>query len=222
MTRRLTWLLALSALLALALAPTAMAKSKRSWVKLSGGTTTVQLDAAAATALDGVTITPRKPARAKGGGYAFKITNGRALTNLRAGYLRHAGALVLEKGEAKLTIRNPQIVFVGSFARLRARVGGQFRPIAKIDRSGASIERSGRRVTVTGLKLTLTKVAADALNATFGTTLAENATLGTATVKTRIVGKVHRFRGENKGGDDQYADPFDNHKKKGKRQRARR
>jgi hypothetical protein len=216
MTRRLTWLLALSALLALALAPTAMAKPKRSWVKLSGGTTTIQLDTAVGTALDGVTITPRRPARAKDGGYAFKITNGRALTNLRAGYLRHAGALTLEKGDAKLTIRNPRIVFVGSFARLVARVGGRLRPLAKIDRSDAAIDRDGRRVTVTGLKLTLTKVAANALNTAFGTTFAENATLGTATVKTRIVGKVHRFRGENKGGDDQYADPFE---KKGKRQR---
>lgn len=222
MKRRLTWLLALSALLALALAPTATAKSKRSWVKLSGGSTTIQLDAAVVSALDGVTITPRKPARAKDGGYAFKITNGRALTNLRAGYLRHAGALTLEKGEAKLTIRNPRIVFAGSFARLVARVDGKIRPVAKIDRSGLSIDRDGRKVTVTGLTLTLTKVAADALNTAFGTTFAEDATLGTATIKTRIVGKVHRFRGENKGGDDQYADPFDDDRKKGKRQRKGR
>ena len=76
MTRRLTWLLALAALIALAVAPVGVAGSKKGY-KVSRGATTVTLDSAFAKTLAdaGVTVKAGKPAKADAP-LKFPITNG--------------------------------------------------------------------------------------------------------------------------------------------------
>lgn len=204
MSRRIPWLVALAALLALALAPAGMAASKKRTVKVARGATTLTLDSGAAAALQGVTITPLKPAKAKNGGIAFPVVAGIVRTDLSAGRVLHAGGLKLSKGTTILTIRRPTIV-LGANARLTALVGGRRVTFARLDLTGVKASSKGRKATVTGVKLTLTKVAANALNARFGTSFSAGDALGTAQTSTRIVGKVHKIHW---APGTTYADPF--------------
>jgi hypothetical protein len=205
MSRRLTWLLALAAVIALAVAPAGLAGSKKGY-KVSRGATTVALDPALATTLSGagVTVTANKPAKAGDtvGQFKFPITNGRALASTTDGTitvtsasLKHVGGLTLTQGEKSLTLRNPWVAVTPSGGKLTAQIAGKRYDVATVEGGDVALTITGKRnrsVAVTGVTLKLTKAAADALVATFGldpATVAEGATLGTATVATRIVGK---------------------------------
>jgi hypothetical protein len=206
MNRRLTWLLALAALIALAVAPAGIAGSKKGY-KVSRGSTTVTVDSALAGVLDGaaVKITANKPAKAVADTtdqFQFPITNGRAAVSIADGTItvksasvKHTGGLTLTQGEKSLTLRNPWVSAGDTgTGKLTAQVNGKRLEIATVEGGTPTLTVSGKRnrnVSVTGVTLKLTKDAAAALVATFGldpATVAEGTTLGTATVGTRIVG----------------------------------
>ena len=209
MNRRLTWLLALAALIALAVAPAGIAGSKKGY-KVSRGASTITLDSTLAGTLKtaGVTLTANKPAKAAANAddatatdVKFPITTGRAFVTTTDGKitvtsasLKHVGGLTLTKADKSLTLRNPWVSATPTGGKLTAQIAGKRYDVATVEGGDVALTISGKRnrnVAVTGVTLKLTKAAADALVATFGldpATVGEGTTLGTATVATRIVG----------------------------------
>ncbi|HSD75842.1 MAG TPA: HtaA domain-containing protein [Solirubrobacteraceae bacterium] len=198
MTRRLTWLLALAALVALAVAPTGLAGSKKG-VKLSRGTTTVTLDAALGA--QGITATAKKPAKLDGSDLSFAVTNGRAVVDtstpgtivLKSATVKHVGRVTLAKGDAKVALQNPTAVVTdGTAGTLTAKVAGRRVDVATLVVDPSKLTVDGRKVTLTDVQVKLTPDAAGALSGLAGTPDAFKADdlLGTATLATRIVGKV--------------------------------
>lgn len=183
---------------ALAAAPAADAKTKPTF-KVSKGTTTLKLSPAATAALAGagVAATADKPAKAVEGGFAFKVTNGKLTTSGYLGSIKHAGGLTLKQAATSksLTLRNPIAKLAQSGSTLSVLVGEARVVIATLDASGATVEKTRTAFKATGVKATLTKAAADALNATFGTTLAEGADLGTLDVSAKVIGKGAKNKG---------------------------
>jgi hypothetical protein len=209
--RRLTWLLALTALVALVVAPTGVAGSKKGY-KLSRGTTTVTLDPATASALSGITIKPVKGAKGTEttGPFKFHVTNGRVLVDtstgtpvVKAASIKHVGGLKLTKGDASVTVHNPWVKLDANGARLSVQVTGAKKRLvlATIDLGTEPPTFSGkynRVITAKGATLKLTKDAADALVALFGldaSAVHEGTVLGTADLTTKIVGKGPKAKG---------------------------
>jgi hypothetical protein len=203
MTRRISWLVALAALVALALAPSGVAGTKKGY-KLSRGATTITLNTDTAAALTGITITPFNKAKGSQatGAFKFPVTTGRVLADtsgdtptVKAATIKHVGGLRLSKDDKKVAIRNFWVSISDKGAKVTAQlVGGKRFDLATIE-GGSAPEFSGknnRTVTVKGVTLKLTKVAADALVATFGldaTQVTEGTELGTADITTRLIGK---------------------------------
>jgi hypothetical protein len=201
MTRRLTWLLALAALIAVAVAPTGFAHAKRGY-KLWRGTTTFTLDPAAASALQGVAIKPLRPAKGTEttGPFKFPVTSGRVLVDtssgtpvVKAGSIKHVGGLRLTKDGKSVALRNPWVKLGAKGATLTVQVRGKRVTIATIEGASAPAfsGRHNRVVTVTGAKLALTKAAADALTTIFGLEagkVTEGTVLGTADLTTKTFG----------------------------------
>jgi hypothetical protein len=202
MTRRLTWLLALAALIALAVAPVGVAGSKKGY-KVSRGATTVTLDSAFAKTLAdaGVTIKAGKPAKADAP-LKFPITNGRAIVavadgkiTVKSASLKHVRGMTLTQGEKSLKLRNPWVSVTETGGKLTAQVNGKRLQVATVEGGDVALAVSGKRnraVTVTGVTLKLTDAVAKALAAFFALpegSVAADTPLGTAEVETRIVGK---------------------------------
>jgi hypothetical protein len=204
--RRLTWLLALTALVALAVAPMGFAGSKKAY-KLSRGSTTVTLDPATASALSGITIKALKPATgtATTGPFKFPVTNGRVLVDtststpvVKTASIKHVGGLKLTKGDKSVTVRNPWVKLgTDGVWTLSVQVAGAQKRLtfATLELGADPPTFSGKNnrvVTAKGATLKLTKDAADALVAAFGldpAIIKEGTVLGTADLTTRIVGK---------------------------------
>jgi hypothetical protein len=186
---------------ALVAVPAAEAHKPAKTIKVSRGATTLKLDAGAADALQaaGVTVGAGRPATLGSDGLVFPITNGRLTTTGFFGTIKHVGAITLTKGTTVVALRNPRIVVAKDGALLSASLGDDRLGIAKLDLTTAAVDLQRRSLKVTGVKATLTKEAAEALNATFGTTLTEGATIGEAAIATRVVG-----RGAH-GGKDRHA-----------------
>jgi hypothetical protein len=215
---RLLVLVAITALTALALAtaggvaaaPGGQGKGKAGakGYKLSRGATTLELSTAATTAFTaaGVTLSVDMPAKADSdGNLVFPVTNGRvkATTNgagaitAATGKISHTGGFTLTKGDTTVSVRNLRIV-LDSDPDLTALVsiGGEtFRTsIADLepDLSKIAVTSTGKRkrwLTLEDVVVTLNQDSVTALNAVFGTTFAAGDELGTADVKTRIVGR---------------------------------
>ena len=152
---------------------------------LAKGSTTLALDAGAASALSslGVSAAPIKPARARSAGLAFPITGGKVNLSTLVGKITHSGGIALSKGSTRVALTRFTIN-VDSAPDLTARVGSDRVSILDLDVSGLTRRVSGRTITLGGVKATLTQAAADALNAAFGTTaFTKGLLLGTATVK---------------------------------------
>jgi hypothetical protein len=203
MTRRIPLLLALAALVALAVAPSGVAGSKKLY-KLSRGTTTVTLNADTANALSGIAITALKPAKAgtDAGSFTFPVTNGRVLGStvdgkavVNAVSIKHVGGLKLSKDDKSVAIRNLWVTIKGDTKLVTAQlVGGKRFDLATIEGGSAPVfsGKNNRNVTVSDVTLKLTKDAADGLTAAFGLapgTVAEGTELGTASITTRLIGK---------------------------------
>jgi hypothetical protein len=206
MTRRISMLLALAALVALAVAPAGFAGSKtgaNKGYKLSRGNATVTLDEGLATALEGVTITALRPATAVDGAdtptFSFPVANGRAIVDDTgapvSAAIKLVGGLKLTKDDKAVRVRNPRVTWKDGTGQVTVQlVGGKRFVLATIEGGEAGdVTISGNRhrtVTASGAKLTLDPTAAGALATVFG--LDADALAGgtaTASLQTRIVGK---------------------------------
>lgn len=157
--------------------------AKRSTIRFEGGATTLKLDAGAAAALTslGVSVTPSSPAQATADGLAFPIVGGQVDAATLAGVIRHTGGITFTAGGTSLTVSN----FVIDTTRgvLTAQAGGSRIDLLKLDLSAPQVAVDGDEVTVGNVGASLTKVAADALNATFKVSaFTENLKIGVATV----------------------------------------
>lgn len=213
---RLLVLVAITALAGLALAtaggvaaaPGGKGKAGAKGYKLSRGTTTLDLSAGATSAFTaaGVTLSVDMPAKADSAGdLVFPVTNGRvkATTNgagaitAATGKISHTGGFTLTKGDTTVSVRNLRIV-LDSDPDLTALVsiGGEtFRTsIADLvpNLSKIGVTSTGKRkrwLTIDDVVVKLNQDSVTALNAAFGTAFTAGAELGTADVKTRIVGR---------------------------------
>ena len=213
---RLLVLVAITALAALALAtaggvaaaPGGQGKGKAGakGYKLSRGATTLDLSAGATSAFAaaGVTLSVDMPAKADSAG-DLVFTNGRvkATTNgagaitAATGKISHSGGFTLTKGDTTVSVRNLRIV-LDSDPDLTALVsiGGEtFRTsIADLvpNLSKIGVTSTGKRkrwLTIDDVVVKLNQDSVTALNTAFGTAFTAGAELGTADVKTRIVGR---------------------------------
>lgn len=184
-TRIAVLAVALAAMMAIAIAPAASAKTLK--VKKTGGTT-LKIDASTAEALTslGVSVAPIKPAKAAGGGVRFPVTGGMLDSKTLAGNIRHSGGLRFSNGTTTVDLtrftinidKNPDLV---------ATVGGKRVSILNLDLSGLKNSSKGKSIKLSGVKASLTADAAAALNGAFGVTaFTEGLALGTASVKTTV------------------------------------
>jgi hypothetical protein len=179
-------------------------KPGKTTIKVSRGATTLTLDPAVTKALEGVTIKVLRPARSTADGPAFPITQGRlavtktngAITKV-TGAIAHTGGLQLSKGDKTVRLRNfiiklddaPDLtaqVKLGKGATARTSVFDLAPDLTKISVEGT--KKHKKTVTATGVVVKLNAASAGLLNQYFGTSFANDATVGTAVVKTRIVG----------------------------------
>ena len=180
-------------------------KPAKTTIKVSRGATTLTLAAAVTTALSGkgVTVKVLKPARSTANGPAFPITQGRltvtndangAITGVK-GAIAHTGGLQLSNGVKTVRLRNliiklddkPDLtaqVKLGKGATARTSVFDLAPDLTKILVAGTK----KKTLTVTDVVVKLNAASAGVLNSYFGTSFANDATFGTAVVKTRIIG----------------------------------
>jgi hypothetical protein len=157
-------------------------------VLLDGGSTALALDPGAAAALTslGIQASLVDPATAAADGFNFPITGGKLDAKSFAGSVAHSGGIRLTKGGTNVELTNFTIN-VDDAPDLTALVGGQRVSILSLDLAGLSVQAKGRAITLGGVKASLTKVAADALNAAFGTAaFSEGLVIGTAAVKAQL------------------------------------
>jgi hypothetical protein len=116
--RRIRFVAALAAVLALTISASALAASP--FTKITGGTTTLSLSSAATTALQNahLTATPIAPATANGSTFTTPIAGGRVnLTNLR-GYVTLKGGFTVSNGKQTGAVRGLTIISTGKSAAL--------------------------------------------------------------------------------------------------------
>lgn len=170
---RLTLMMVVLAMGALAVASPAMATETHSTVTIKGGRTSLTIAAGTAAVLtkNGVSVTAVKPARAHGATFSFPIKGGSVDPTNAAGTIRHSGGLQFRVGHTKLVVKD--FVIDTTKGVLTARVGGTRTriPLLKLDTSTAKISVKGSWVTVSGVGASLTAEAAAALNKTFGVSL---------------------------------------------------
>jgi len=214
---RLLVLVAITALTALALATAAgvaaapgkdKGKAGAKGYKVSRGTTTLDLSAGATSALAtaGVTLSVDSPAEADiEGNLAFPVTNGRVkvtkngagVITAATGKISHTGGFTLTKGDTTISVRNLRIVLDSDpdLTALVTAAGETSRiSIADVepDLSEIGITSTGKRkrwLRIENVVVKLNQGSVDALNGFFGTPFTAGAELGTADVKTRIVGR---------------------------------
>lgn len=196
LNRRLTFSAAAVAVAGLVATPMVAAKDPKGTYKVSRGATTLTVDATAGAVFTaaGTTVSALKPAKAVEGGFSFPVSTGRLKTATNFGTIKHTGGLSFVKGAVKLEARNIRAK-IGQAPELSAMIGETRLVIATLDLSSATVDKTRTILTVTGAVVKLTKNAADALNAAFGTTFAEDQVLGTAGLRTRIIGKGAKNRG---------------------------
>ncbi len=179
--------------------------SEKTWVKIGGGKgygTYLKLDAGFAAAAASLAPTPLKPAGAAGDkGIRFPITQGKLVVgfdsgtppkvNAVRGTIGHVGGLSFTKGTTVVRVRNLVIVANASTtdtSKLTAQVNGKRIDFATL-KFTAFPTIAGKNVSVSGVQVWLSADAATALNTAFGTSLAANTLVGTASVEARLVGK---------------------------------
>ena len=186
------------------------AKTHTKGYKLSRGATTLTLDQAVVDGLtaSGATLGILKPAKGVAStpdtDVSFPITNGRVKVTTTgnaitaaAGKINHVGGLSVTEGDSSIVLRNLRIVLdeEPDLTALASVNGGPATRVSvadlEVDLSKVSKTASGKKrwIEAEDVVVKLNEVSAGALNATFGTTFAAGDTLGTADVKTRVVGK---------------------------------
>jgi hypothetical protein len=172
---------AAGALLALVVAAPASAAS----VKLSGGSTTLKLDAGAAKALKGlgVAVTPLKPAKAGSKGISFPITGGTIDPATAAGTITHSGGLQLRAGTTRVRLTSFTIG-VDKTPSLSVKAGKARLTAFSLSLANAKVSRAGLGTNVSGVAVRLSAKGAAALNKAFGVhAFTRGLRIGTATVR---------------------------------------
>jgi hypothetical protein len=202
---RSTTLVTATVLAGLAAAPAASAQTPTSPLGISGGGTTLKLDAGAAKALKslGVAVAPTGRATAGSAGVRFPITGGALDPSSGAGQVRHSGGLRLSAGRTRVTLSDFTVA-INKASTMSARVNGGSRLGALIPVVGkARIARKGLGLTVSRIDIHLSTKGAAALNRAFGVkAFKPRLKLGTATVATSFT--QIRFKG---GQTDLALDP---------------
>jgi hypothetical protein len=177
--------------------------AEKTWVKIGGGTgygTYLKLDAGFQSAVASLAPTPLKPAGAAGDkGIRFPITQGKLVlkfdksaspkVNEVRGTIGHVGGLSFTKGTTVVRVRNLVIVAdTTGTSKLTAQVNGKRIDFASLKFTSFPTI-AGQKVSVSGVEVRLSADAVAALNAAFGTSLAANTLVGTASVEARLVGK---------------------------------
>ncbi len=156
---------------------------------ITGGATSLAVDAGALAALTSLGITPGLVAPASAntdGSFAFPITRGRVDAETLAGRVRHSGGISLTRGSTRVELTSFDIV-VDATPQLTARVGSARVPILDLDVSGLTQDVDGLDVTLGNVRGTLTAEAAGALNQAFATTaFRAGLLLGVATVRAEL------------------------------------
>jgi hypothetical protein len=191
---RLRTALMVAAVGAFAVLPaTASAKNwKGSNLVLSGGGTTVSVDAGAAAALQslGISLAPTGAAEAGVSGVTFPITKGKLDKQTLAGQIRHIGGLDLSKGATTVGLKR-FFINIDDAPDLTGRVSVNGAKVGRVelfslDLTNLAVERKGKHLRLSGVGLKLTQGAADALNGAFGTTaFTKDLLFGTAVVEAR-------------------------------------
>jgi hypothetical protein len=172
---------AAGALLALVVAAPASAAS----VKLSGGSTTLKLDAGAAKALKGlgVAVTPLKPAKAGSKGISFPITGGTIDPATAAGTITHSGGLQLRAGTTRVRLTSFTIG-VDKTPSLSVKAGKARLTAFSLSLANAKVSRAGLGTNVSGVAVRLSARGAAALNKAFGIhAFTRGLRIGTAAVR---------------------------------------
>jgi hypothetical protein len=165
-------------------------RTQAAQVLLTGGATSLTLDAGTAAALTSLGVAPSliEPATAGDRGTLdFPITGGRLAVDGFAGEIPHSGGIALTAGQTRVELRNFIIEISGS-PRLTAQVGDTDTriPLA-LDLSGIRAGLSARNAVVRDARVALTAEAAAALNAAFGVNaFAAGVPLGIADVRGQV------------------------------------
>ncbi len=149
----------------------------------NGGSTRLVVNPAILPALAAghITLAPVAPATAAAARWngqdtiaaSFPIKGGHVDGTTLAGIINHTGGLTFSKGAKSLTVGLFRIS-IGTNAYLSGAVDldpATRVSLLKLDLSSAVVTSRGSWVTVSGVRAFLTKTAADALNATLGTTV---------------------------------------------------
>ena len=158
--------------------------------KAKGGTTTLTVDPAYATAITnaGITITAVLPAT---GTYVFPITGGKLVYHKTkkagskskskkqlSGFVTHSGGISLTKGTTTATLSDLRVnLSANKTGRIDAKLGTGSLKLGKL--SNVTINATDKSISAT---VTLTDAAIKALNAAYGTTLTGTVVLGTVVI----------------------------------------
>ena len=158
-------------------------------VLLSGGGTTLALDAGTAKALTGLGVTPSviAPGTSTAAGLRFPITAGRLAVGSFAGTIDHSGGIALTAGSTVVKLTDFRIITTGT-PRLTARVNGTSArvPLA-LSLANARVGISNRTAVVRGAAVSLSAEAAAALNSAFKVSaLTAGVPLGVADVRGQV------------------------------------
>ncbi len=182
MTTRFGWhgrlgvALGLTASLAIA-APAVAAPT----VKLSGGTTTLKLDAKTSKALKkaGIKVSAATPGKLKGGSLSLAVSGGSIDPATAKGTIDHKGGITLKMGKKKLTLASP--TFNTSKGTVTVKAGKKKVAFAAI--KGGKVARDGFNTSASGFKVSISKAGAAAINKALGSRAVKaNAALGTASI----------------------------------------
>ncbi len=164
-------------------------RAQPSQILLTGGSTTLALDAGTAAALTSLGVAPSviAPGAATARGLAFPATGGRLDASTFAGRITHSGGIALTAGSTRVELKDFIINVTGS-PNLSAQVGDSTTRVPlTVDLSSARTGISRRTAVVRGAKVALSAASAAALNAAFGTTaLTAGLPLGVADVRGRV------------------------------------
>lgn len=149
----------------------AAVKTTPAEVAISGGTSTLTLDAGTATALSqlGVKIAPVAPATATSPvTLSFPLTGGTLNATTLAGMIQGAGGLQLSAGSQAVPLMNPTTT-LGSAPQLVVDFGGSSAAISSLDISKLTkaLDPVKRTLTLGGVTAALNAVAANTLNGLF-------------------------------------------------------
>jgi hypothetical protein len=175
---------AAAAAVALLAGAAAAAPAGAATVELDAGTTTLQVDTRALSAL-GVSVAPVTPATSGRRGIALPITGGRINPATAAGQIAHAGGLQLRRGASRIRLTT-LLIRSGPARTISVKAGAARLDAFSIAMKKATVRRRGFATTVADAPVKLTAKGAAALNRALRVAAFRRGTrIGTATVRSQ-------------------------------------